>query len=225
MPTGCRRRNWEGSLLPSSSRRLSPTPGWSRASTTWGLPNSTRIRPYRAARELCSWRATMTLPPRRLVLWRKSSVSRRSNWAAFRKADCLCRRAGIPGVGSSSRTWSSSTDGSWSNSSAIKFDIPPSEKGLTMTSALNDQSLYQIFRAAHTPNGWTDRPVEDATVRAIYDLMKWGPTSANSSPARFVWVRSTDGKATLAGLAADLNKAKILQAPATVIIGHDLDFA
>ena len=52
-----------------------------------------------------------------------------------------------------------------------------------------------------------------------------GPTSANSSPARFVWVRSADGKAKLAGLAADLNKAKILQAPVTVIIGHDLDFA
>ncbi len=62
-------------------------------------------------------------------------------------------------------------------------------------------------------------------MREIYDLMKWGPTSANSSPARFVWVRSTDGKATLAGLAAEPNKQKILQAPVTVIIGHDLDFA
>ena len=55
--------------------------------------------------------------------------------------------------------------------------------------------------------------------------MKWGPTSANSSPARFVWVRSADGKATLAGLAAEPNKPKILKAPVTVIIGHDLDFA
>jgi 3-hydroxypropanoate dehydrogenase len=62
-------------------------------------------------------------------------------------------------------------------------------------------------------------------VRQIYDLMKWGPTSANSSPARFVWVRSTDGKATLSGLASEPNKQKILQAPVTVIIGHDLDFA
>ena len=94
-----------------------------------------------------------------------------------------------------------------------------------MSSALNDQSLDQIFRSARTFNGWADRPVEDATVREIYDLMKWGPTSANCSPARFVWVRSADGKATLAGLAAELNKAKILQAPVTVIIGHDLDFA
>ena len=92
-----------------------------------------------------------------------------------------------------------------------------------MTSALSDQSLDQIFRSARTPNGWTDRPVEEDTVRQIYDLMKWGPTSANSSPARFVWVRSTDGKATLSGLAAEPNKQKILQAP--VIIGHDLDFA
>ena len=85
-----------------------------------------------------------------------------------------------------------------------------------MTSALNDQSLDQIFRSARTPNGWADRPVEDDTVREIYDLMKWGPTSANSSPARFVWVRSADGKATLAGLATEPNKPKILKAPVTV---------
>ena len=94
-----------------------------------------------------------------------------------------------------------------------------------MTTALSDQSLDQIFRSARTPNGWADRPVEDDTVREIYDLMKWGPTSANSSPARFVWVRSTDGKATLAGLAAEQNRSKILKAPVTVIIGHDLNFA
>jgi 3-hydroxypropanoate dehydrogenase len=94
-----------------------------------------------------------------------------------------------------------------------------------MTSALNGQSLDQIFRSARTPNGWADRPVEDTLAREVYDLMKWGPTSANSSPARFVWVRSADGKATLAGLAAEPNKQKILKAPVTVIIGHDLDFA
>ncbi len=94
-----------------------------------------------------------------------------------------------------------------------------------MTAALSDHSLDQIFRSARTFNGWADRPVEDATVREIYDLMKWGPTSANCSPARFVWVRSADGKAALAGLAAEPNKPKILKAPVTVIIGHDLDFA
>src|ERR1700738_4387046 len=94
-----------------------------------------------------------------------------------------------------------------------------------MTAALSDHSLDQIFRSARTPNCRADRPVEDDLVRQIYDLLKWGPTSANSSPARFVWVRSPDGKATLAGLAAEPNKPKILKAPMTVIIGHDLDFA
>ena len=94
-----------------------------------------------------------------------------------------------------------------------------------MTTALNDSSLDQIFRTARTPSGWTDRTVEEDTVRNIYELMKWGPTSANGCPARFVWVRSDSGKATLAELAAGPNKAKILKAPLTVIIGHDLDFA
>ena len=94
-----------------------------------------------------------------------------------------------------------------------------------MTAALSDHSLDQIFRSARTFNSWADRPVGDDTVREIYDLLKWGPTSANSSPARFVWVRSAAGKAKLAELAADLNKPKILKAPVTVIIGHDLDFA
>src|SRR3954451_23924018 len=89
----------------------------------------------------------------------------------------------------------------------------PSEKDLSMTAALSDPSLDQIFRSARTFNGWADRAVADAKVREIYDLMKWGPTSANCSPARFVWVRSADGKATLAGLAAEQNKPKILQAP------------
>jgi len=83
----------------------------------------------------------------------------------------------------------------------------------------------QIFRSARTPNGWADRPVEDTLVREAYDLMKWGPTSANSSPARFVWVGSARGKSRLAALAAPTNAPKILAAPVTVIVGYDLDFA
>src|ERR1017187_8018644 len=82
-----------------------------------------------------------------------------------------------------------------------------------MTSALDDQSLDQIFRSARTFNGWADHSVEDDTVREIYDLLKWGPTSANSSPARFVWVRSAEGKAKLAALAMEANRPKILAAP------------
>jgi 3-hydroxypropanoate dehydrogenase len=94
-----------------------------------------------------------------------------------------------------------------------------------MTAVLSDDSLDLIFRSARTFNDWLDRPVDDARVRDVYDLMKWGPTSANCSPARFVWVRSPEGKIKLAELAWERNRAKILQAPFTVIIGNDLDFA
>ncbi len=93
-----------------------------------------------------------------------------------------------------------------------------------MGNPLPDPSLDQLFRSARTYNDWTDRPVEEATVHELYDLLKWAPTSANASPARFVWVRSAEGKARLASLAMDANRAKILAAPLTVIIGHDLDF-
>ncbi len=93
-----------------------------------------------------------------------------------------------------------------------------------MGSPLAAEVLEQLFRSARTPNDWLDVPVPDATVRALYDLFKWGPTSANSSPARFVWVRSAEAKAQLAALAMEGNRPKILAAPLTVIVGHDLDF-
>jgi 3-hydroxypropanoate dehydrogenase len=94
-----------------------------------------------------------------------------------------------------------------------------------MRSAVSSESLDQIFRSARTYNGWTDTRVEEGVVRDLYDLLKWGPTSANCSPARLVWIRSTEGKAKLAGLALEKNRPKILEAPLTVIIGNDLDFA
>lgn len=94
-----------------------------------------------------------------------------------------------------------------------------------MRSAVSDASLDQLFRSARTYQGWTDTPVEESVVRQLYELLKWGPTSANSSPARFVWVRSAEGKTRLAELAAERNRPKILEAPVTVIIGNDLAFA
>jgi len=93
-----------------------------------------------------------------------------------------------------------------------------------VASALPASALDQLFRNARTPNGWVDEKISDETVHALYDLFKWAPTSANSSPARFVWVRSPEGKARLAALAMEANRPKILAAPLTVIIGHDLDF-
>ena len=94
-----------------------------------------------------------------------------------------------------------------------------------MSETLAPEALGQLFRSARTHYGWTDQPVTDDNARALYELMKWGPTSANSSPARFVWVRSPEGKEKLAALAWNRNQAKILAAPLTVVIGHDLAFA
>ncbi len=94
-----------------------------------------------------------------------------------------------------------------------------------MTARLADSALDQLFRSARTRNGWTDQPVPEALVRELYGLVRLGPTSANSCPARFVWVRSAEGKQRLSALASDTNKAKILEAPLTVIIGYDLNFA
>jgi 3-hydroxypropanoate dehydrogenase len=81
-----------------------------------------------------------------------------------------------------------------------------------------------LFRSARTFNEWSDTPVDERVVRELYDLLKFGPTSANSSPARFVWIRSHEGKSLLASLAMDTNRSKIIAAPLTVIVGHDLDF-
>lgn len=91
--------------------------------------------------------------------------------------------------------------------------------------ALPAASLDQLFRSARTYNEWSSRDVDAQTIRELYELLKWGPTAANSSPARFVWVKSAEGKQKLSTLAMDANRAKILAAPVTVIIGYDLAFA
>ena len=94
-----------------------------------------------------------------------------------------------------------------------------------MTTKLEALALDRLFRTARTRNGWTDRPVTEEQLRELYELLKFGPTSSNCCPARFVWVTSAEAKSKLAGLAAPGNAEKILAAPVTVIIGHDLDFA
>jgi 3-hydroxypropanoate dehydrogenase len=89
---------------------------------------------------------------------------------------------------------------------------------------LADASLDQIFRTARTRNGWIEEPLPEGVIRQIYDLAKFGPTSANMSPARFVWCVTPAAKEKLAALASSANAVKIRQAPATVVIGYDLDF-
>jgi len=92
------------------------------------------------------------------------------------------------------------------------------------TPRLDDAALDAIFRTARSFNGYTDEPVADAELEAVWELMKWGPTSANQLPARLVWVRTPDGKEKLAACATGTNPDKIRQAPATVIVGMDTDF-
>lgn len=93
-----------------------------------------------------------------------------------------------------------------------------------MGQPLDDAGLDAIFRTARTYNGYTDAPVTEADIRRIYDLLKLGPTSANQHPARFIWLLNQEGKDRLAELASQANAPKIRKAPATVIIGMDMEF-
>jgi 3-hydroxypropanoate dehydrogenase len=89
---------------------------------------------------------------------------------------------------------------------------------------IDDAALDQLFREARTANAWTDRPVPDDKLREMYDLLKMAPTSANSSPARFVFVRTPEGKARLKPALSAGNLEKTMKAPVTVIVAHDLQF-
>jgi 3-hydroxypropanoate dehydrogenase len=93
-----------------------------------------------------------------------------------------------------------------------------------LSEALGDAALDQLFRTARTYNGYLDRPVSEEQLHAIWDLLKFGPTSANMLPARLVWCTSTEAKAKLAQCCLPANAKKVLEAPVTVIIGMDLDY-
>jgi len=90
--------------------------------------------------------------------------------------------------------------------------------------ALTDQALDQIFRNARTHNAWLPQAVSDDTLRQLYELAKWGPTSANGSPARFVFLRSPEAKERLRRVLSPGNVEKTISAPVTVIVAYDLLF-
>ena len=94
-----------------------------------------------------------------------------------------------------------------------------------MAHPIDDHSLDQLFRDGRSHGAWTDAPVTETDLRAIYELTRFGPTSANSSPARFVWLRSDEGKARLKPHLSAANADKVMKAPVTVIIGYDVAFA
>lgn len=93
-----------------------------------------------------------------------------------------------------------------------------------MAAPLDSTALDQLFRTARTYNGYLDRPVSTDQLRAIWDLMKMGPTSANCLPARLVWCTTPESKAKLAACAMPANATKIESAPVSVVIGMDRKF-
>ncbi|HZZ01491.1 malonic semialdehyde reductase [Paraburkholderia sp.] len=89
---------------------------------------------------------------------------------------------------------------------------------------LSDQALDQLFREARTHNGWQTKPVDDAVLKQLTELVLLGPTSANSSPGRFVYVKTPEGKEKLRPALSPGNLEKTMAAPVTVIVGMDLEF-
>ena len=89
---------------------------------------------------------------------------------------------------------------------------------------LDNAGLDLLFRKARSHNAWRDEPVDDAQLRALYDLMKWGPTSVNCSPARLLFLRTRAARERLLPMLAPGNVEKTRSAPVTVIIGYDTRF-
>lgn len=93
-----------------------------------------------------------------------------------------------------------------------------------MLTPLPDESLDRVFRMARTVNAYRDAPVTEDDLRALYDLMKWGPTSTNQQPLRIVWCRSPEAKERLAALCFPGNAEKVRAAPVAAVLGMDNDF-
>jgi len=89
---------------------------------------------------------------------------------------------------------------------------------------MNETAMDVMFRDARSYNRWAPTAVTEDQIRAVFDLMKWGPTSANCSPARFVFVQSAEAKQRLMSCVSENNRVKVEQAPLTVIIGMDEKF-
>lgn len=94
-----------------------------------------------------------------------------------------------------------------------------------MTRTLDDSALDLLFREARTHNGWQDKTVDPALLHQIHDLVKWGPTSANCSPLRVLFLTSAAAKEKLRPALSAGNLDKTMAAPVTAILAHDLQFA
>ncbi|OOG62779.1 malonic semialdehyde reductase [Rhodanobacter sp. B04] len=93
-----------------------------------------------------------------------------------------------------------------------------------MSELLSETGLDQLFRNARTFNAWQPKDVSDAQLHQLYELAKFGPTSANASPMRVVFVKSKEAKEKLAPFLSEGNRAKSMEAPVTAIIATDHEF-
>jgi len=93
-----------------------------------------------------------------------------------------------------------------------------------MSEKISQAALDQLFHAARSQNAWQDRDISDETLRALFDIVKMGPTSANCSPARYVFVKSPEAKTRLKPHLSDGNSEKTMTAPVCVIVGYDQAF-
>ena len=108
--------------------------------------------------------------------------------------------------------------GLWFNLNRKELEAASEGKAMSANNPLPSEALAQLFTEARTHNGWRDREVPDALLREAVDISKWGPTSANCSPQRIVFVRSPGAKARLAPALAPGNLEKTMAAPATATI-------
>jgi 3-hydroxypropanoate dehydrogenase len=93
-----------------------------------------------------------------------------------------------------------------------------------MSDVLDKKALDQLFFEARTYNDWLDKPVSDAQLHQLHDLLRMAPTSANCCPGRFVFVKSDEAKEKLRPCLMEGNVDKTMNAPVCVIIGQDLEF-
>jgi 3-hydroxypropanoate dehydrogenase len=98
------------------------------------------------------------------------------------------------------------------------------ETVISQSTKISHDALNLLFLEARTHNAWLPKPVPGEALREVYDLARWGPTSANASPARFVFVESEEAKARLLPTLAPLNVEKVKAAPVTVIVAWDTEF-
>jgi 3-hydroxypropanoate dehydrogenase len=93
-----------------------------------------------------------------------------------------------------------------------------------MNTAISKEYIRQLFTGARTHHAWQDKPVDDGLLHDIYDLTKWGPTSANCSPIRIVFVKSQSAKEKLLPALSGSNAEQVRAAPVTAIIAYDQKF-